>query len=67
MKYIYVYYDCNNNRVEQEIDKYKAIELLKDCYIKADELAEMAGGIYPLLFCRSVEIINEGDKCGCGT
>lgn len=35
--------------------------------VKADELAEMAGGIYPLLFCRAIEIIKEGDKCGCGT
>lgn len=59
MKYIYTYYDDNNNRIEQEIDKQKAIELLKDCYIKANELVEMAGGIYPMLFCRSIEIIKE--------
>lgn len=56
MKYIYTYYDDNNNRIEQEIDKQKAIELLNDCYIKTDELIKTAGGIYPLLFCQSIEI-----------
>lgn len=59
MIYKYTYYDDNGKKIVENVDKAKAIALLSDCYIDPSKLVEIGNSIYPLLFSRLIEVIQE--------